>query len=279
MRRALALVPLLASCAAVRPLTASNADLVDHRAVVLARDEGQRLRRAHEYLERHPKGAWAEDVHALFDREEPSYYRACKKSRSAAVDYLAWLPQGPHAEAAASLLLSFDEHEPQDEKSRMLRAAQKNEERLERAAEERQAAESIALEALRVALDPSAYGRKLEEDGGLTRYLLAGTSFGATPSARTRSRTFTIPTRASPLERTLEVTLRVLLDDGGAVTAVEIYGPALFARMAEASTLRVASPAEADRYARDVVETMRRAAGASLHVEWRPDLVRIRGKK
>src|SRR5512142_2747760 len=108
-------------------MVASNADLADYRAVALARTEGDRLARASRYLERHPDGAWAKDVRAAFDAEEPSYYRASTKSRSAAVDYLACLPRGPHANAALSLVRSFDEHEPEDEQSRMLEAAHENE--------------------------------------------------------------------------------------------------------------------------------------------------------
>jgi len=258
MRRALALV-LLASCAVVRPLTASSSDLADHRAIVLERDEGARLARELQYLERHPKGAWADDVRAAFDTEEARYYQACQKSRAAAVDYLAWLPRGPHARAATELVLSFDEHESDDEQSRMLRAARENEARLERASEERTDAENVALEALRVA-----------------RYLLGGLSLGATPSDRTRTRHFTLPAQPEPLGRVLEVTLHVSRGAGDVVDSAEVTGPSLFARMAEASMLRAVTPAEAERYVRDLVEAL--ARGADLAVEWGTDRVRFRAR-
>ena len=274
MRRALALV-LLASCAVVRPLTASSSDLADHRAIVLERDEGARLARELQYLERHPKGAWADDVRAAFDTEEARYYQACQKSRAAAVDYLAWLPRGPHARAATELVLSFDEHESDDEQSRMLRAARENEARLERASEERTDAENVALEALRVA-SRAKFGGKLEADGELSRYLLGGLSLGATPSDRTRTRHFTLPAQPEPLGRVLEVTLHVSRGAGDVVDSAEVTGPSLFARMAEASMLRAVTPAEAERYVRDLVEAL--ARGADLAVEWGTDRVRFRAR-
>ncbi len=278
MRRA-ALALALCSCAAVRPLTASNADAADHRSFTLARAEGERLRLATHYLERHPDGAWAPDVRAAFDAEEPRYYAASQKSRAAAIDYLAWLPRGPHAEAALSLVLSFDEHEPETESARMVAAARANEARLERAAQDREEAENAALESLRAVIDASVYGKKLEDDGDLTRFLLAGRSIGTTPSRRTRFRRFTIPTRNGPIERTLEITVDVHQSEAGVVTGATVTGPELFARMAEASLLREVAPAEAERYVRDALESMTRANGAGLRLQIDRDLVRIAPSK
>ena len=273
MRFALALVAL-SSCAVVRPLTASNADAADHRAFVLARAEGERLRSASQYLARHPNGAWAADVRAAFDREEPRFYASSEKSRAAAVDYLAWLPDGPHANAAVALVISFDEHEPEDEASRMVAAARANEARLERAARDREDAEETALESLRVVLDPSIYGKKLEEDAELARFLLAGRSVGKTPTRRTRTRDFTIPTKNGQIARTLEITVDVDAS-GGTVREAIVSGPALFARMAEASLLREVSPDEAERYVRDAALSMVRARGGGLSVRIEADTVRV----
>lgn len=273
MRFSLALVALC-SCTVVRPLTASDADAADHRAFVLARAEGERLRAASHYLERHPNGAWADDVRGAFDREEPRFYASCEKSRAAAVDYLAWLPEGPHAKAAVALVISFDEHAPEDEASRMVAAARANEARLERAARDREDAEETALESLRVVLDASVYGKNLEEDGDLDRFLLAGRSLGRTPTRRTRTRDFTIPSKNGQIARTLEITVDVDAT-GGAVREAVVSGPGLFARMAEASLLREVSPAEAERYVRDAVDSMVRARGAGLSVRIEPDTVTV----
>ncbi|HEY1958461.1 MAG TPA: hypothetical protein VGH28_22745 [Polyangiaceae bacterium] len=259
-------------------MTASDGDAADHRAYALARVEGERLRLASQYLERHPNGAWAADVRAAFDAEEPRYYAWSEKSRAAAVDYLAWLPKGPHADAAVALVISFDEPMPEDEASRMVAAAHANEARLERAAEAREDAEETALESLRVGIDASIYGKKLDDDGDLARFLLAGRSVGKTPDRRTRYREFTIPARNGPIPRTLELTVQVE-ETGGLVTGVVVFGPQLFARMAEASLLREVAPAEAERYVRDAVDAIVRARGPGLHVRIAEDAVRIGPEK
>jgi len=255
---------LLASCAAcavIRPIVASNGDLADARTVTLARAEGDRLARIGKYLERRPKGEWAGEFRAAFDAEEPAFYRASTKSRSAAIDYLAWLPRGPHAGAAFALVRSFDEHEPEDEQARMLKAAQENEKRLERLAQDRQDAKDAALEAARVLVDPAIYGRPLEQSPELARFMLGGLNFGRTPTKRARVLSFTIPSKNGPLERTLEfaVSLTIVND---AVMGAAIDGPDLFQRWAEASLVREVSPSDGERFVRDAVTTL-----AQGHVE------------
>ena len=265
---------LLASCAFARPMTASNGDLADYRAVALAKTEGDRLSRATRYLDRHPNGAWADDVRTAFANEEPAYYRACTTSRSAAIDYLAWLPHGPHAEAALSLVRSFDEHEPEDEQSRMLKAAHENEARLERMAQERTDASEAAVEAARVAIDGAIFGHKLEEAHDLSRWLLGGLSFGRTPTERTRKLPFTVPTRTGPVERVLELTLDVQLLNG-TISFVQISGPDLFQRWAEAALVREVTREEARRYALDAIDALARARGGNLRVELGDDRVDV----
>jgi hypothetical protein len=247
----------LASCAVMRPIVASNADLADARSALLARAEGARLARISGYLERHPAGAWASDFRATFDTEEPAFYRASTKSRGAAIDYLAWLPRGPHAAAAFALVRSFDEHEPEDEQARMLKAAQENEKRLERLAQDRQDAKDAALEAARVLVDPAIYGRPLEQSPELAGFMLGGLNFGRTPTKRTRVLSFTIPSKTAPLERTLEFTVSLTIANGAVAGAV-IDGPDLFQRWAEASLVREVSPSDGERFVRDAVTTLAR---------------------
>src|SRR5678815_1721571 len=143
----------------MRPIVASNGDLAEARQVKLARAEGDRLSRIGKYLEHHPNGEWATEFRAAFDAEEPAFYRASTKSRGAAIDYIAWLPRGPHAEAAFALVRSFDEPVAETEEARMLKAAQDDEKRLERLAQERQDAKDAVLEVSRVLVDPVNYGR------------------------------------------------------------------------------------------------------------------------
>lgn len=263
------------ACAIVRPVTASNADLVDHRAFVLAHTEGDRLARATQYLEKHPDGAWSKDVRAAFDAEEPGYYRASTRSRSAAIDYIAWLPRGPHADAAFALVRSEDEHEPEDEQARMLKAAHENEVRLARAAEERSVAHDAALSTLH-AVVADVYGKPLEASPDLTHLLLGGMNFGATPSHRTRVLHFELPSRAGPVVRTLQIEIDVVRDAADRVTSSTVSGPELFQRIAETVLLREVPPDEGDRYVRDAVTTL--ARGLDLRVDFAANSVRISAK-
>jgi hypothetical protein len=271
---ACALPLFLASCALARPMVASNADLSDYRAVALARAEGERLARATRYLDRHPDGAWAADVRAAFATEEPAYYQASTKSRSAALDYLAWLPRGPHADAAFALVRSFDEREPEDESSRMVKAAAENEKRLERLAEERALANDAAVEAARVALTPAIYGRPLEQPTELSRWLSSGMNIGRTPTHRTRVLGYTIPSKNGPIVRTLEFTLTATITSD-AVASVVIDGPELFMRWAEAALAREVTQGEAERYVRDAVTTLARSPGDALSVTVENNLITV----
>ena len=253
MRR---LLPLfLVSCAVMRPIVASNGDLAEARHVKLAHAEGDRLSRMGKYLEHRPKGEWATEFRAAFDTEEPAFYHAATKSRDGAIDYIAWLPHGPHAQAAFSLVRSFDEHEPENEQERMLKAAQEDEKRLERLAQERQDAKDAALEASRVLVDPVNYGRPVEQSPELARFMLGGLNFGRTPTKRTRVLSFTIPSKNGPVVRTLEFTV-TLTTSRDVVTGAVIDGPDLFQRWAEATLVREVSASEAEHFVRDAVTTL-----------------------
>ena len=256
MKRLLPLV-LLTQCAVMRPIVASNADLAEARQVKLARAEGDRLARMGKYLEHNPSGEWAGEFRAAFDAEEPAFYRSSTKSRSAAIDYLAWLPRGPHAEAAFALVRSFDEPVAETEEARMLKAAQEDEKRLERLAQERQDAKDAALEVSRVLVDPTNYGRPVEQSPELARFMLGGLNFGRTPTRRTRVLSFTIPSKTGPLPRTLEFTV-TLTKSGENVTGAVIDGPDLFQRWTEAALVREVSPSEAEHFVRDAVTTLAR---------------------
>jgi len=270
MRRALAFL-LLTGCAVVRPVAAPSGDLSDYRAFALAKTEGQRLALATAYLEHHPNGAWAADVRASFQREEPDYYQACTRTRSRAIDYLAWLPQGPHAEAALATVHAFDEHVPDTEAARMLRDARANEARLEQQAQERSAANQTLLAALSLAIDANVYGRPLGASEPLARWISAGRNWGVTPGRRAVGLPFTVPTSSGPEPRSLDFVLTATLD-GVTVVAIEISGPHMFERWAETSLLRplgadAATRAEALRFAQDAVTTLlkgRQASGATL---------------
>src|ERR1700722_955063 len=105
------LAPWAGACALPQQMLAAPDDLADYRAFRVAAHEGRRLFQAQRYLERHPHGAFSEEVRAVFDREEAAWFEAAKTSRVRAKEYVVDLPDGPHAEAARSLMVLFDEHQ------------------------------------------------------------------------------------------------------------------------------------------------------------------------
>src|SRR5665811_1665999 len=104
-------VALLSTALAAQASCAIPGDLRDYREFRTAAHEGRRLAKAQRYLARHPEGAWAAEVRALFDAEEEAWFEAAKASRTRAREYVIDLPDGPHADGARALLVLFDEHQ------------------------------------------------------------------------------------------------------------------------------------------------------------------------
>src|SRR5208283_3180712 len=89
-----------AGCGVSKQMFANPGDFADYRAFRSAAQEGTRLSRAQQYLRRHPDGAWADEVRASFEVEEPTWFEGAKASRERARDYVVDLPHGPHVQAA-----------------------------------------------------------------------------------------------------------------------------------------------------------------------------------
>jgi len=109
VKRVLVLLAALAcvvGCATFRPMTASPGDLEDYRAFRVAAYDGTRLARAKTYLDKHPQGAFVDEVRQAWDVEEPRWFARAQESRDGVRRYLADLPNGPHAEAAIALLIA-----------------------------------------------------------------------------------------------------------------------------------------------------------------------------
>src|SRR5205807_254924 len=71
---------LVVSCAELRPLTAPHADYADYRATRVATSIPLRIAAAAAYLERHPEGAWREEVASWFETAEAIFYEQCRNS-------------------------------------------------------------------------------------------------------------------------------------------------------------------------------------------------------
>ncbi len=257
---ALAATVALASCDVGRALVAPNADLADYRAYRVAAPAGTRLARAQAYLEAHPDGAWATEVRATFDAEEPEYFEAAKASRSRAREYLVDLPRGPHADAAVSLLLAFDAKVDDIETARLLRSARNTEALLERAGAQRRSVGEHILAFLAVVVSPANFGVPFNAVPDALRSALDGPArrtWGQTPEQRTEDLFFSLPTTRERESRVVVVSYEVMVSKAGIVDAARISAPSLFVRWLEADEMR----------ARDEGDPKARAAGIAHAVD------------
>jgi hypothetical protein len=261
--KARALAVILA-CEGCTTMLAPPDDLADYRAYRVAAPEGTRLRRAKDYLERHPNGRFAGEVRAAFDEEEPHYFARAQESRRGVRNYLADLPDGPHAEAALALLVAFGRDMREAELADIARRAQRDEAMLEAAATQRREASAAVLDTLALLLDDDVYGAPLSQaPPKLQRVLSApgASTWGAGVRGRVeRAFVFDLPTRPARTSRVLKLAVTMIETDGVA-TGAKLEGPDLLVRWAEADRI-VAVDTSADDRNEAHVHVMTRLGGA-----------------
>lgn len=251
-------------CATLRPMVASSSDLEDYRAFRVAGAEGTRLARAKRYLERHPKGAFADEVRGAFEEEEPRYFERAQATHEGARRYLADLPDGPHASAALALLTALGTTMQDAELRDIARKVRYEDAKLESAAVQRRAVGEAILGAIGVLLDEAVYGAPRAEGPPALRTLMTGrtaSTWGSVPRRREEDLFFLLPTRPDRESRlvTLEVTLA---EADGLVIGGRIEGADLLVFWAEADQITKLDPsAPADR-AEAQVHAMERLGGA-----------------
>ena len=225
-------------------------DLEDYRAYRVAAAPGTRLARAKRYLERHPKGRFAEEVQATFEEEEPRYFEEAQATRSGLRRYLTDLPDGPHAEAALSLLIAFGSSMQEAELRDLARRVRQGDARLEAAAVQRRAVGEGILGAIGVLLDDDVYGAPRAEAPPKLRSLLGGRStptWGAIPARREEDYFFSLPTRPERVSRVLSLEIGVV-ERGGVIVGATIEGRDMLVRWAEADQIvRLDASSEDDR--------------------------------
>ncbi len=254
----------LAGCASMRTVTAPPADLEDYRAFRVAAYEGTRLARAKRYLERHPGGAFADEVRRAFEAEEPRFFEKAQESREAARRYLADLPDGPHAAAALALLTALESDMQDAELRDIARKARIDDARLESAAVQRRAVPEAILGALGVFLDEDVYGMPREDAPPALRKLLLGPTpptWGNAPARREEDLFFLLPTRPERESRLLTLVVEVEEKDG-VVAGGRISGADMFVRWAEADQIVKLDPAAADDRTEAQVHAQARLEGA-----------------
>jgi hypothetical protein len=264
--RALALAALLlvCGCAGLRPMLAPPADLEDYRAFRVAAAEGTRLARAKRYLDRHPEGAFVEEVRRAFEGEEPAYFEQAQGSREGLRRYLADLPEGPHAEAAVALLVAFGSSMQDAELRDLARRVRFEDAKLEAAAVQRRAVGEAILAAVGVLLDEDVYGAPRSEAPPKLRALLLGRhapTWGGVPARHEDDYFFLLPTRPERESRLLTLEISVI-EAGGIVVGAKVEGSDMLVRWAEAAQIvRLDSSAPEDRTEAQVF-AMNRLEGA-----------------
>jgi hypothetical protein len=98
-----------AGCTAGKVFVASAGDYADYRATRVSPTFEGRVGAAARYLERRPRGAYADEVRAYFDRAELLFYESSAKNAEGLESYLDVLPKGPHAAEARDALAFFGE--------------------------------------------------------------------------------------------------------------------------------------------------------------------------
>lgn len=260
----LALAATTSACATLRPMVASSSDLEDYRAFRVAGAEGTRLARAKKYLERHPKGAFADEVRGAFEEEEPRYFERAQATHEGARRYLADLPDGPHAVAALALLTALGTSMQDAELRDIARKARYDDAKLESAAVQRRAVGEAILGAIGVLLDEAVYGVPRAEGPPALRTLMTGrtgSTWGTVPRHREEDLFFLLPTRPDRESRlfTLEVTLA---ETDGLVTDGVIEGADMLVLWAEADQIVKLDPAASEDRTEAHVHAMDRLGGA-----------------
>jgi hypothetical protein len=240
-----------AGCAETRAMTAPSADLEDYRAFRVAAAEGTRLRRASEYLERHPNGTWAEEVRAIFNEEEPTFYERAQETREGVRRYLADLPHGPHADAGLALLVALDSSIEEAELNDLARRVRVQDAKLEAAAQQRRAVGEGILGALGVLLDDDTYGVPRQDASPALRGLLLGrhpsTWGGGVPKNHEEDYFYLLPTRPDRLSRVMTLETH-LLEHDGMIVGARLEGSDMIVRWAEAEQIvRLDASAPEDR--------------------------------
>jgi hypothetical protein len=260
---ALAVGGVSSGCATFRTMVTSSGDLEDYRAFRVAGAEGTRLARAKRYLERHPKGAFVDEVRAAFDDEEPHFFERASASREGARRYLADLPDGPHAAAAFALLTALESSMQDAELRDIAQKARHDDAKLETAAVQRRAVGEAVLGAVGVLLDEESYGAPRAEGPRALRQLMTGraTTWGSVPARREEDHYFLLPTR--PERESRLVTLSITLSErAGIVAGGAVEGADLFVRWAEADQIVKLDPSAPEDRAEAHVHAMARLEGA-----------------
>lgn len=237
-------------CGLGSALVASPVDHDDYVAIRMAAHEGTRIAREKAYLERHPKGVYAAEVRAAYEVEEPAYFERAKATPEGARDYLASLPDGPHAGPASAALRGVYERADDIALDRELREGRVAEVRFQRARKARAAASQAFLDALAALSAPGVLGASFDAPPPSLLRAAHGElgSLAGLPTRAERDAFFALPAPKGSHDADRVLSYRVELRElHHRVVRLEIAGPDLLVRFREAESstaLDASSPAD-----------------------------------
>ena len=240
-------------CSTFRPMIADDQDASDYRKFRTAAHEGRRLGYADDYLAAHPKGAFAEEVRTTFQAEEEAYFERAKASRQAAREYYEFLPRGPHAEQAISLITAFDTDLEEKALLEVVRRVRYNEATLEVAASARRRVGETVLAAIGALSDDNVYGARIQDAPDSVHRVLAPPfdvtrvgimTWGFFPTSQETDLFFLLPTRPERESRVATIKVELLRDEAARIRGGMISGEDLFVRWQEADLIAALDPTQ-----------------------------------
>ncbi len=238
-------------CASFRHVIAEDQDVADYRSFRVAAHPGRRLGFASAYLSEHPHGAFADEVRGAFDTEENAYFERAKGARSAAREYLTYLPRGPHAAQAVALITAFDTNLEEKELAEVARKVRRDEALLEKAAVARRRVGETILASVGALMDDQLYGARIEDAPASVQRLFASdvlTTWGGLRLGKEVDHFFLLPTQPERESRVATVTVQLFRAQSGEVVSAEVSGEDLFVRWQEADRIVALDPSQsADR--------------------------------
>lgn len=242
----LAMVTWLGACHVGRATIASSGDYADYRRIRLAPTLAERLTAAWYYGRFRSDGQYVQRVRRYFDEAEPVFWAVKRQTEAGLEEYLAALPDGPHAEQALAELMRRrnDRRRAQAEQFDPARSRA----RFEAAAKRRREAAALALDWLRLLVAPSSWDRPLSQASGelLARYRLAlpapecepRESEGGVVCMKLVERPFDVVVEGESVDREVEMWVTLTLNDRWRLERAWLQGPDLFVRHVEASRRR-----------------------------------------
>lgn len=254
----LVLSGVMAGCAVGKQLTAPKSDYQAYRRTRTASSMPKKLEASWSYLRERPAGRWHGEVRAWFREHEPRYWARAGEHLERLREYLATLPDGPHAEEARErverleLRLALERRSEQKigERGREI------EERLETAATLRRALLKAFGGWVRRLASIDSWG---ERTSALDHQLLFAWRIDP-PGARCRGRRcarmvvlpYAIPDEGKVTERQAVFDVVIELDADGGVDRALVTGPDLFNRIGEAAQLVPTKPSDAQARAESI---------------------------